>query len=299
MEGETTMKDRKTIKSGMIWLLLSVLLVIAMVFVQTPARAAVTCPTTSTADSDGDGFTDAEECNGITLADGITHFPGYLDHLANPNLPRDQYLDPNSKDVFVILIPASQTNFPSEPLQFVKTLPITIHSIQPSQATSNVNDYTLDRIVSPGSTLKQKAVRLTEDATTPYNPTNPGLLGSSGEGTLLSGRDDTTIYTEKIKGLVLSVYSNAGAGNPPQDLIDKYIRHVIAHEFGHSIRPLAPVSQADYVNFAGYHYKSGTTYNGLNVILDQYVKYTIKGGKVTFYIGTIYTPPDIAGITLR
>jgi len=278
VKGEMTMKDRKTMKSGMMWLLLSTLLAIAMVFAQTSTLAQVACPTSSTYDSDGDGFTDKEECDGIWLADN-SHFTS---------------LDPNKKDLFLILIPASPTNFPPDALQFVYTLPINIHLIQPGQATSNA-DYTLDRIVSSNSTLKQKAVRITESLQ--YDAAQPNLpLGTSGEGTP-NGRDSATVFTERIKNLVSSVYGYYN--QTVQDDIDKYVKHVIAHEFGHMVRPLAPVSQADYVNFGGYHYKSGTTVSKTNVILDQYVKYTVKGGNVIFYIGTIYTPADIAGVTLR
>lgn len=307
------MKDRKTMKSGMIWLLLSVSLAVVMVLTQTPARAAVTCPTSSTADSDGDGFTDAEECNGMALADG-THFPGYSEHLSNPSLQRNQYLDPNSKDLFVILKPASPSNFPSDPLQYVytgpdaaHTLPITFHLIQPEQATSNA-DYTLDRIVSPLSTLKQKAVRFTEDLT-PYNPANKdALLGNSAEGTP-NGLDDAVIYSARIKGKVQDIYAG---NNPPipypsnlQDIIDRYMRHIFAHELGHMIGPLAPVTQADVQNFGGYHYKSDTTQTvnkvKYNVIMDQYVTYnvSVSNGTVTFKIGTIYTSADVPAVTLR
>jgi hypothetical protein len=245
-------------------------------------------------DSDGDGFTDYEECCGIALANG-SHFNGFKEG--------GDCLDPNNRDLFVILIPAAQNSkIPSNEFMYASALPIRIHSITPDKATSNPDDYTLDRIVSPNSALtpQQKAVRLTEDLT-PYDPTKPLLpLGISGEGTPNS-RDNATIYTERTDGLVRHVYTNNNIAFPDnlQDIIDTYIRHVIAHELGHMIRPLAPVIQADYVSFGGYHYKSGTTYNKENVILDQYVKYTVKGGNVTFYIGTIYTPADIAGIILR
>lgn len=288
------MKDRKTMKSGTIWLLLSVLLAIAMVLTQTPARA-VTCPTASTADSDGDGFTDAEECNGITLADG-SPFKGFLEG--------GDCLDPNNRDLFVILIPAAQNSkIPSNPFMYASALPIRMHFITPDKVTSNA-DYTLDRIVSPNSALtpKQKAVRLTEDLTS-YDSQNPNLpLGISGEGTP-NNRDNATIFTERADGFIRYTYASNNIPFPSnlQDLIDKFIRRNIAHELGHMIRPLAPVSQADYVNFQGYHYKPGTKYNKVNVILDQYVLCNVSAnqGTITFSIGTIYTPADIAAITLR
>src|SRR5215475_11766676 len=52
-------------------------------------------------DSDNDGFTDAQECSGITTIGGAT-FPRCVAGLA-----RDQCVDPDSKDLFVIFAPAS------------------------------------------------------------------------------------------------------------------------------------------------------------------------------------------------
>ncbi|MBM4338428.1 MAG: hypothetical protein FJ110_02685 [Deltaproteobacteria bacterium] len=270
------MKDIKTMKSRMIWLLLSVLLAIAMAFAQTPASAQVECRNVqagNTTDTDNDGFSDYEECNGITLADG-TPFNS---------------LDPNKKDLFVILIPADPSYLPSEPLEYVYGLGINVHKIYPEQA-SNDPDYRNDRIVSPGSVYQQKAVRVAESLVTEIDP---HILGISFEGTPNS-RDNAVVYTAKIINHVNSVYASANAGQPPSDIISRYIKQTIAHEIGHVIGPLAPVSLRDQERYGGYHYKSGT-----NVIMDQSVYYTVKGNKVTFYIGTTYTSLDKEGIKLK
>jgi hypothetical protein len=277
------MKDRKTTKSGMMWLLFSVLLAIALVFVQTLARAEVVCnnvqPDTTT-DTDNDGFTDYEECNGITLADGV-HFNGYLEG--------GECLDPNKKDLFVILNRANPSNFDQNPLEYVYGLGINVHLITQAQASNDPN-YTLDRIVSPTSPNKQKAVRVAESLVTAIDP---HILGISFEGTPNS-RDNAVVYTAKIINHLNSVYWSANAGLPPQDVISRYIKQTIAHEIGHVIGPLAPVSLRDQERYGGYHNKSGT-----NVIMDQSVYYTSKGNKVTFYIGTTYTSLDIGGIKLK
>ena len=256
------MKDRKTMKSGMIWILLSVLLSIAMVFGQSLIWAA---------DSDGDGFTDAEEL--------------------------DMGIDPNKKDLFVIWVPANPSYLPSgqNPLEYVESLPINIHRITANEANT---DRTLRN-----SSSNQKAVRITEDLG--YYGAD-AALGFSWEGTP-NGYDDATVYTEQIRRKIESAGGCSGSidsnwctnccdttGTCGAAFFYKYIKHTIAHEIGHMIRPLAPVSQRDKENFGGYHYKTGT-----NVILDMSVKCTYTKGKAIFYLGTTYTQADKSNITLK
>jgi len=299
------MKDRKKMKSGMMWLLLSMSLAIAMVFVQSPGWA-VTCPVPNDAtDSDSDGFTDYEECNGITLYDG-TCMCGSVNCPLPPvgcTSTRTDRLDPNKKDLFVIFIRKTPSNIPVDldPLAYVKGLPINVHLITETQASNNA-DYTLDRIVSPGSANKQKAVRVSESLiTTP----DPEIVGISFEGTPKS-RDDALVYTAKIENHIETVCNCSGSIGPTWctgccdstgacgvALFHKYIKQIVAHEIGHMIGPLAPVSLRDKERYGGYHYKSGT-----NVIMDQSVYYTVKGSIVTFYVGTTWTSLDIAGIKL-
>ncbi len=224
-----------------------------------------------TADRDGDGFSDYDECNGITFAGTRGTFPGSN----STTTGRADRLDAGSRDLFVILVPATPSNFPDNPLEFVSNpqaqggLGVTVHVISPAQADNT-------RQVSLQST--QKAVRVAESLDT----SNPTLLGSTSSCGTPNGLDLTTIYTARIKNFVKSI--NPGA---PQSLIDTYIKHTIAHEIGHSVGPLAPVYNS---NYGGYHYKTGT-----KVILDQSVYY--KG--TTFYIGTTYTSADRAGTNLK
>jgi len=263
------MENRKTMKSRMIWLLLSVFLALGMVFGQTLVWAV---------DTDGDGFTDAEETGGTIL--GLT-------------------LNPNKKDLFVILIRTTPSNIPDpteysvpekDPLQYVRSLPINVHLVTTSQVDpSNAGNRTVcpSCTIPADSTQLQKAVRVSESLETATDPT---ILGVSFEGTP-GGRDNAVVYTDKIKNHVNSVYAGT---TPPSGLIYTYIKHTIAHEIGHMIGPLAPVSLRDQERYRGYHYKSGT-----NVLLDQSVYYTSKGSSVTFYIGITYTELDKAGITLK
>lgn len=258
------MKKREGLRSWMYIIFMAVTLMgLNMLLSQVPAQAAVDCATvtsSSTTDTDKDGFTDYQECNGITLADG-TSFPGKSSQAAIT-----VRLDPDTRDLFVILVPATPSSFPANPLEFVSKpvsqggLGLNVHVITPAQAPN--------RVVSPST---QKAVRVTES----LDVSNPNLLGISSPGTP-NGLDLATVYTQRIKNSFTSILGTT----PSQDLIDLYIKHTIAHEIGHMVGPLAPTGSSSY---GGYHYKSGT-----NVIMDQSVYY--KG--TTFYIGTTYTSKD-------
>ena len=237
---------------------LGLLLLVALAFAIVPSQA-----TAQDSDSDLDGFTDQQEMDGITLMDGTV-------------IPTD----PTTPDLFVILRPATPSNFPTNPLAFVSRpqaeggLGITTHEITPLQAGA-------DRTVSSAS--PQKAVRITEN----LHPEGI-ILGYANQGTP-NDLDAAIIYTEHIKSHVNSVYGEVGT-SPPVGLIDTYIKHTIAHEIGH-MTSLA----VDYNSrFGGYHYKSGS-----EVIMEQAVKYTEKKGIVTFYMSTEYAEPSQDGLLLK
>jgi hypothetical protein len=234
-------------------------------------------------DRDNDGISDYQELNGITLADG-TRIPG-RDNI-NPNTglqyARADRLDPDSKDLFVILdrVKAPQVSkFPANPLEFALKPQsegglgfITFHVINPEQTQG-------DRFLN--SLSAQKAARVTES----LDVSDPQVLGSSTCGT--PDQDKGTVYTQRIESHVNSVYQAAGA-TPPPSLIATYIKHTIVHELGHMVGPLAPVYNA---NYGGNHYKSEAN----DKIMNQFVYYT----GTTFYIGTSYTSADQGGIKLK
>ncbi len=270
---------------------------------QVPARAgAVRCSnvsSSSTTDTDGDGITDYDECNGIMLFNG-TNFPG----LNSPNRPsaRSQYLDPNSKDVFVILVRSDdpgglgggstkitrQANnaadvaywFPffSNPVgqnagQF--GLGLAVHLITPTTAAQAATN----RLICPNCQLsptnQQKAIKVTES----LDQTADNVLGYTSLCATPNSGGLTTVYTQKIYNLL---------GNVSQGIRDLYIRHTIAHEMGHTSGPLAPVN---YPEYGQYHYQSTNN----NLIMDQSVY--VSGS--TFYIGTQYTSGDQGGVHLK
>lgn len=282
------MNKRNAIGPGMIWLQLLLIMGIAMVIGQNPTWAGCP-PVDAIVDTDGDGFTDFQECNGFQLYDGT---PVYN----KQNCPAGGIcLDPDKKDLFVIWTPAPQSYLTAiDPLVYLRTMPINIHQITAGQSNT-------DRTIIG----TQKAARITEDVTA-YDPTQTNVvLGFSWEGTP-NTRDDATVYTGRIKGFLETTCGcqpltscasgkccdTTGVCN--MDLFYKYVQHTIAHEIGHLLKPLAPVSQRDYQNFGGYHYKPGT-----GAIMDQSVSYTIKSGKATFNIGTTFTQADKDNITLK
>jgi hypothetical protein len=267
------MKKRQKInvKIGLNFLMVAAFV---LAIISTQAWAQVDCADSpsNVADYDGDGFTDAHECSGITLYSGT---------VVNTS--------PDVADLFVILVPATPSNFPPNPLQFVSDpiaaggLGIVTHEIPFAQADP-------DRFVSPESS--QKAVRITED----LHPEGI-ILGYANQGTP-NDLDDAIIFTEHIKSHVETVCAegtvycrdSATGASSPAAIIPIYIKHTIAHEIGH-MTDLA----VDYNRrFGGYHYKAGSA-----VVMEQAVKYTSKKGKVTFYISTEYAEPSQQGVQLQ
>jgi hypothetical protein len=277
------MKKRRRIKASMGLELVAVAaLVVALLLAMPPteARAQVTCPTASTADSDGDGFSDTLECTGITLNLGTA-------------APTTFVTDPNVKDLFVIMVPANSSLIPTNPYQFITApksadgvtpagLGIAVHEISANQAAA-------DRTLVSG--VSAKAVKITENLST-----DGTALGQSNQGIAL---DLATVFTQRIANLINSV---CDATIPDASCVDSnsatngvigrtavrehFIRHTIAHEgCGHSC-DIAPEYNS---RFGGNHYKAGSL-----VVMEQNVTYSKKGTKVTWYISNLYPGPDQA-----
>jgi hypothetical protein len=292
------MKQKRTTRSVNVTMIMASAIALALALIIVPKQAmAVDClnptPTASTDDSDGDGFTDAQECAGIILL-GDNGFGGVLGATiptCTPGIERSLCVDPNSRDAFVIVTRATPTKIPSlNPYLFTSApqsaggLGITIHEISTSRA---------DRLVTGSS--KQLAARLRESL-----DTSDVILGSANQGIAL---DLATVFTQRIANFVNSVCdptkitmcvdsnSLTNSVDTPAEVIEHYIRHTIAHELGGHVLTLAPVYNS---RFGGNHYQSGT-----NVVMEQTVTYTNKNGKVTWYISTLYTDPDRAGVKLK
>jgi hypothetical protein len=235
------------------------LAVVALVFLPAQARGVDCTAPSAQADFDNDGFSDEEECEGISIADGaFLDFPSCVD----TGLDREDCLDPQTKDLFAILVQAAPSNFPDNPLEFILKplaaggLGLTTHEVSLD-----------DRNITPS----QKAVRITES----LNSDCGNVLGFANLGLTF---DEATVYTDRIRCFVFDVYGDAGAV-PPNDVedsvIDPIIRWVIAHEVGHVLQ-LSPEYNS---RFGGNHFKSGS-----NVIMEQIFKYSTRKNIVTFSI---------------
>jgi len=242
-------------------------------------------------DYDNDGFTNEQECNGIAFSGNQAHFPGFIE---SAGLNRTRYLDPSGKDLFFILVRANPTLIPAESPAMIYSngLPVTVHEITSSTSTSS-GDANADRFV----TSTQKAVMITEDLNTPGT-----IFGSAQQGTP-NGFDGARVFTQRIKDFVIGrcvtgFYCNANpdsSGTPSVTGIDPvtnlYIINVISHEMGH-VSSLTPLQDRRFE----WHYAPGS-----GTVMEQSARYTKSNSTktVTFYLSTLYTPSDAAGVVLE
>jgi hypothetical protein len=254
-----------------------------LVFHQSPVWAVVNCSST-TADSDipsGDGISDSLECGQSVTLYGGASFPGYSSNASDK-------LNPNVRDLFLVIKKATDTGGSKtylttdiNPLAYISGgLNIQVHVIPSNQINDSINEPINDRLVVRGS--NQKAIRITEDLTDGGDPNN---MGTSSCGTP-NGDDSATIYTQNIINMLTGIYGSET--QIPNEIRIKYIQHVIAHEIGHMIGPLAAVKFSS--KLGGYHYTPGS-----GNVMDQSVQY--KGNAWT--LGTIFTTADQSGVRLK
>jgi hypothetical protein len=299
------MKERKGFNSWIYVMLMAVAaLGVIVLLTHEPVKAAVTDPCASpskTTDSDGDGFSDYDECNGITFAGtGGGTFPGYI----NKTSDRSQYLDPNTLDLFVILVPKIGGYFstipsPPSPLEFISNpkgsggLGIAVHLINANQVATNPDRKVCSNCQTGFNT--QKALRITES----LDISNPKILGSSPSQHGNPNQTDTAVvYTERIKDSlelqcgctnILSgcdvCCDNATQKTCGANLFYKYIKHSIAHEIGHQIM-LTTTKDASW----NWHYPEDT-----GVELD----YAVHAVGNIIHLGTTFTSTDQSGFKLK
>ena len=244
-------------------------------------------------DCDRDGFSDAEECNGLTLLGGAAFaFPSCrVAPTADPNC-----LDPKVSDLFVKFEKAATSAYTqlgiTDPAAFSMItqpvssggLAIRVHVLTATHAAA------LLPAPQPNSvTIRQLAVLVREVRGTP-STTCPitAALGAVNGVTSIGGSAVAQIFTQRIIDHVGCVYGAANA-NSAAALADKalMIRHTTAHETTHLNR-LAPESVDAY---GGNHYKSGT-----GCVMDQSSTYSTKSGVVRFATPTKYCGPDQAAV---
>jgi hypothetical protein len=300
--GGNNMKKRQTIKAKMI----PGLIALAVMFVIFPFQAGATDCSTLLAqpngDPDNDGFTNSQECQGLTYVPNnvFLNYPSCR-QISPP--PRGACIDPESSDLFVILFKQTPTNVPpTNPLEFVTTpatsggLGIYIHEIDFEVAD-------IERRV----TNVQHAVRITEDTTND----NSNVLGNTPYGTPnASGCGDGVVYTQRVinqinmrcagKTECKDVYTGINYSCPSScsGLYQRYIKATYSHEIAHSVNLRNPV---DPTNGIHYPTKTTTTIGSQthHLVLGANWYYTDKGGKVAWYIGDAFTDPDRQGKLLR
>jgi hypothetical protein len=289
-------------------LILGVALLPTQAQAQVPTVVCANVLTDTGADSDNDGFTDFQECTGITTI-GTTPvvFPWCGTANADGVLPtRDRCMDPNSKDLFAIVQPAAAGSLlpavqsPGSTTPFNPFLPFTayginflglnslgvaVHKLSPLEAA-------LDRTVAAAVSglPAPKAVKITEST-----DVNGVILGNCQYGTP-SGLDGCIIYTQRTQNFITSTCGSATIQTPSsadpmtvRDVVWAYSTYLILHETGHSLGGLT----GDYNSrFGGYHYKPGA-----GLVMEQAVTYAVKGGKCTFYISPNWNltldPPSV------
>jgi len=252
-----------------------------------PASAAVTCSSTmdTTVDTDGDGFTDAQECFGIQLAGiapGATA-PRRIETCVNSNLPREACLDPNTKDLFVVyapvligqsllqsmgvLTPFAPTTAYENTYRGFNPLGVTVHQLA-------ITETATDRSVV--ANWPQKAVRIVEDL-----DATDITLGYCEWGTP-NGDDGCTVWTQRILNYINSscagsvIVTPSGVATTVPDVFRAYVTWVVLHETGHASGGLS----AKYTSrYGGYHYAPGT-----GTMMEQAAVVTTKSGRCKFSI---------------
>jgi len=239
-------------------------------------------------DCDQDGFTDAEECGGLTAPPAAFAFPSCR------TSPGAACLDPQVPDVFVLFVKASPSNYTalgiSDSAAFAALtqagggLPQRLHLLDPATAT-----------LLPGQggraiTARQSAFQVREDLSSPTGCPMTASLGftpGGGVAPSLNQGQEGIVYTQRIINHVNCVYADAGESSTSAAAIQakiEMIQHTTSHELTHNER-LAP---DDVTRFGGHHYRTGS-----GCVMDQAVTYSTRKG-VTFDTSLAYCGPSQA-----
>ena len=242
-------------------------------------------------DCDRDGYTDAQECAGLTTPAAGLAFPSCrVTPTAQPAC-----LDPAVSDLFVKFEKAANSAYTELGItdasafglitQATGGLPIRVHVLAANvvlPATPQPN-----AITSRQAALVVREVRGAPSTTCPI--TAP--LGAMNGVTSTNGAGIAQIFTQRIIDHVSCVYASANqSATSAAATADKItmIRHTTSHETTHANR-LAPDSVD---RFGGNHYKTGT-----GCVMDQSSTYTTKNGVVIFATPLAYCGPDVAAVS--
>lgn len=252
---------------------------------------AYTCPGLDTAticdnplatcDSDQDGYTDTEECVGITL-NGVSYL-----------------MDPTQKDLFLIVVDANDTDnddcngqdslFPDDIL-YPSTDP-------PASLRLGLNVHVISNsMAGPGQsiTASQNAVKMTENCST----ADPDVAGEAIPGipsrSPLSGSVFTYVIKNKIESACQPGFTctdENGSLTSAEEMTLKHIINTFNHELGHMMGLSVNIDRK-----VGNHWPVGTGNE-----LDQFVDCSsnTRKGTAECEISDIHGVPDIAGVRLK
>jgi len=263
-------------------------------FVDTTKTITTICGSTGSSasmilDTDGDGFTDYEECNGLaagTQLNGDIHyitFGGACVTGVSCSAASDPLkLDPTKRDLFVILKRNPPNLIPNVPLStllntYVTGLGVVVHelTVEPANAPDR-------EIVTRANSTLQKAVRITESAeiTTDY--------GTGAWGTP-NGNDRAIVYTQHISERIttecanypgnLCIDSTGGVGK--DQVIANYIKYVLSHETAH----MNKLAKSSDLALGGHHYASSNS----GTVMEQGITSGVSKGKLTYYLPTAFS----------
>lgn len=241
-------------------------------------------------DCDRDGFTDQEECVGLTAPPAAFAFPSCrVVPTAQP-----ECLDPAKSDLFVKFEKTTNSAYTELGItdaaafglitQATGGLPIRVH-VRPGNVALPATPQP-NAITARQAALIVREVRGTPSTTCPI--TSP--LGAMNGVTSTNGAGIAQIFTQRIIDHVRCVYTSVNqSATSAAATADKIamIRHTTAHETTHAHR-LAPQSVQ---NFGGNHYKTGS-----GCVMDQSSTYTTKNGVVKFVTPLAYCGPDVNAV---
>ena len=264
-------------KEAPIWRVLFSLVVLIVAFLAIP-------PVAPAVDVEPDGFNDANEggTNTFVFA-GPVNSPTVTARWSKCPAQRvnDDCVDPAKKDLFVFFTSPSSAIPATNRLSIFNNIgTILAHDIPANYVTSN------REVAKEGTTIaRQKAVKVVDNTT--YISDTLGITSGGTPNTTTP----VTIYTQSI----VNFLNNACAGKVCVDnstnftygqdtsFRDQFVRHVIAHELGHTVNRVTPLD-----NVVGAHYRAED-----KVVMSQYVyKEYPDGVTVKFFIPTVWTTDD-------